>query len=334
MTINLKGAYTRLRDNSKSAMMAAIEVYNKPSFDYRDECCVILLVNAWELILKSLLSKQKKRIYYPKKRNEDYRTFSLRDSLRKAESLFPTEIEYVGVKANLEHLADFRDKAIHFYNVEGFAAIVYNLAQACIKNYSDLLRYSFGVDLADEINIVLLPLSIGRMPLDPIQFIDEYRVAGKYSSEVSKFLQSIGSTMNFLESQNIDTTSVLVSFSIRFESVKKTKDAAAVVAVDNRAPGKMAHRRFDPNDFIREKDILSKLPSTIDGVKVNQHTFRGFVYKNDVRNKPHLYWRHDDSGLTTYSPELIATIRNTPGSELKLCREEYSDHLRRKARSR
>lgn len=30
-------------------MPAAIEIYNKPQIAYRDECFVILILNAWEL---------------------------------------------------------------------------------------------------------------------------------------------------------------------------------------------------------------------------------------------------------------------------------------------
>jgi hypothetical protein len=47
--VNYRGSYRRLLANSKSAMVGAIEIYNKPRFDYRDEVFVLLLVNAWEM---------------------------------------------------------------------------------------------------------------------------------------------------------------------------------------------------------------------------------------------------------------------------------------------
>ena len=40
-------SYRRLLGNSKAALTAAIEICNKPNMDYREECFVILLVNAW-----------------------------------------------------------------------------------------------------------------------------------------------------------------------------------------------------------------------------------------------------------------------------------------------
>jgi len=54
-------------------MLAAVEIYNKPRIEYREESSVILLLNAWELILKALLSKNGMSIFYKKKRKEHIR---------------------------------------------------------------------------------------------------------------------------------------------------------------------------------------------------------------------------------------------------------------------
>ena len=326
--VNLFGARTRLRDNSKSAMLAAIEIYNKPQFKYRDECFVILLINAWELILKALLSKNRRRIYYPKQRNEDYRTFSITHSLQKAERFFPPELEFTGVKKNLELLLQYRDNSIHFYNTVGFGSLIYFLVQASIKNYSDLLSYSFNVDLTDEINIVLLPLGIGKMPIDPIQFIQDVDSnVNKYSEQVSKYIRSVNVARTELEEKDIDITRLMVTLSIRFESVKKSTESDIVVGVDNSKNNVVAIKRFDPNSMLRRKDILEKLPAEIDGVQVNSYTFQAYVWKNKIREKEHLYWKDKSSGLTKYSPELIAMIKGSSGKELKQTRQDYSNHL-------
>ena len=42
-------------DKSLGAMLAAIEIYNKPVFSYREESFAILATNAWELLLKARL---------------------------------------------------------------------------------------------------------------------------------------------------------------------------------------------------------------------------------------------------------------------------------------
>lgn len=55
----------RLVDNSLAAMLAAVEVYNKPQMTYRDEVTVMLIVNAWELALKATLRQKNRSIFYP-----------------------------------------------------------------------------------------------------------------------------------------------------------------------------------------------------------------------------------------------------------------------------
>ena len=64
--MNIFGSYLKLLSNSKQSMIASIELYNKPQFPYREEVFVILLVNAWELLLLAILSHKKKRIFQKK----------------------------------------------------------------------------------------------------------------------------------------------------------------------------------------------------------------------------------------------------------------------------
>lgn len=48
---------TKFVEKAESAMVAAIEVYNKPAFRYREETFALLAINAWELLLKARLLK-------------------------------------------------------------------------------------------------------------------------------------------------------------------------------------------------------------------------------------------------------------------------------------
>lgn len=41
--------------NAEEALISAIEIYNKPSFNYKFQSCIILLVNAWELLMKAII---------------------------------------------------------------------------------------------------------------------------------------------------------------------------------------------------------------------------------------------------------------------------------------
>src|SRR5437868_12135410 len=44
--------------NARSAMFAAVEIHNKPVFQYRYEVCTLLAINAWELALKAYIAKE------------------------------------------------------------------------------------------------------------------------------------------------------------------------------------------------------------------------------------------------------------------------------------
>jgi len=49
----MKAKSQELFEKSLAAMVASIEVYNKPDFEYREETFAILAVNGWELLLKA-----------------------------------------------------------------------------------------------------------------------------------------------------------------------------------------------------------------------------------------------------------------------------------------
>lgn len=66
MSINLRGSYRALLGNAIEALSAAVEIYNKPKISYREECSIILLINAWELLLKALLSKKSNAFTIPR----------------------------------------------------------------------------------------------------------------------------------------------------------------------------------------------------------------------------------------------------------------------------
>jgi hypothetical protein len=206
--MNLKGSYKALRNNSKAAMLAAIEVYNKPQMAYRDECFSILLVNAWELLLKAVLAKNKARIFYPKQRGQPYRTLSIEDALAESRQFFPPEISHEPVSRNIQMLITFRNNAIHFYNQREFRIIIYGLAQTSIVNYKDLLLSIFNVDIAHEMTLNLLPFSFGAMP-DPIEFLQKSNVKSYKSKAVAQYLREISQATKELESQHFDTSRFL-----------------------------------------------------------------------------------------------------------------------------
>jgi hypothetical protein len=328
--MNLSGSYKALRNNSKAAILAAIEIYNKPQIEYRDECFTILLINAWELLLKAILSKNKRHIYYAKKRNEPYRTLSIQDALLQSKSYFPTRISYEPVVQNINMLVTYRNNAIHFYNQQGFSTIIYGLAQTSIINFKDLMHSAFNVDIANEMTISLLPLSFGARP-NPIEFLQQAKADPPKSKAVAQFLKEISQVTRDLETQRLDTTRFLTVFTVTLQSVKKVSSADVVVAVkgeQDSATPLIIERSVDPNipHPLRQKDVIEKVGSELAGLKFTSHVFQAIVWKYDIKNKPHLRWRSNIGNLTRYSAEMPSFLIRLTKNEIELALRDYKEH--------
>ena len=316
--MNVFGSYRALRDNSVSALMAAIEVYNKPRMAYRNECFVILLVNAWELVLKAILSKNRKRIYYPKERNEPLRSLTIFDALKSSQVYFPAAIPFRPVADNLDLLINYRNSAIHFYNQKGFGILIYGLAQTSIVNFRDLVNAVFDVDVADEMNLSLLPLSFTSSP-DPIQFLKKEK--GDRSAVVADFLSVISARTKELEAANLDTGRFLTVFSISLQSTKKVASADITAAIGDHASPEavVVSRPVDPNKshpYLRN-EVVDKIGTPLNGVNFTSATFEAIARVEKIKENARYYWKPDKGGTSHYSPEVITYIKALSGDRIK-----------------
>lgn len=328
--MNLTGSYRALVNNAKAAMLAAIEIYNKPQIEYRDECFVILLVNAWELLLKSILSKNNVRIYYPKKRNEPYRTLTIQDSLNAAKAYFPVGVSYEPVSQNINMLVTYRNNAIHFYNQKGFSVIIFGLAQTSIINFRDIVLEIFNIDVSNEMTMSLLPLSFGSQP-DPIEFLSNAESNRPKSKAVAQFLREIATATSELEKGRFDTSRFLTVFSISLQSIKKvaSADITASIGGPDDSDTLIIEKRVDPNVShpLRRKDILNSMPSMLGGIRFTSYTFEAIIWKLQIKEKAHLCWRADVGGMTRYSNEVPSLLQRVPQDVIGNALEEYRMHL-------
>lgn len=53
----MKSNVDSILEKSIACAVSAIEIYNKPDFKYREETFAILMINAWELVLKAKMIK-------------------------------------------------------------------------------------------------------------------------------------------------------------------------------------------------------------------------------------------------------------------------------------
>lgn len=104
--------------HAKSALLAAVEIYNKPVFPHREQTCAILLVSAWELLIQARIIQESGRLeaiyqkdgrrYRRDRETSEPITITLRQALGKLSSI-PSE-----VKSNIRGLIMIRNKAVHY----------------------------------------------------------------------------------------------------------------------------------------------------------------------------------------------------------------------------
>jgi EC042_2821-lke REase/Protein of unknown function (DUF3644) len=332
-----RSSYRKLLANGKAALLAAIEIYNKPRIEYRDECFVILLLNAWELTIKAVLSKSGQTIYYPKVRGQPYRTYSLTDSLRKAETFIPTALGVQALRMNLELLSTYRDNAVHFYNAQNFGAVIYALAQTSIVNLKDVLKLFFDVELSDEITWQLLPLGL-TPPIDPIDYISGKVAPAKQSKAVKQFLARIVDSTHVLETQKQDTGRLLTVFQVKLESTKKIANADVVVGVEKPGVGDkgplVVTKTMDPNDThpLRTKTVVEAI-GTLHGIPFTTGTFQAIAWKHGMKANRVFCWKSTEGNLVKYSHEAVIFIKRLTQGDVELAKKEYREQNRQKRAS-
>lgn len=315
-------------------MVSAIEIYNKPRIAYRNEVFTILLVNAWELALKAVLSKAGRRIYYPKKPNEPYRSYSLRDAFHKASAtpVWPSSLDKAGVGANLELLVEYRDAAVHLYNAKGFDVVVYGLAQTCILNFNDLLREVFGTDLSDEVTWKLLPLGI-EPPISAIDYLGGPRPEGSPGA-VDAFIQRLSEEAESVEKEGGDTGRVFTAFDVALQSVKKIESADVVVGVSGEDPANyIVQRPLDPNKShpLSATEAVERIADKR-GSRFSMHDFIVAVWHYNLRGDSRYWWQNNKGNVTQWSHDVVNVISRLPEEELTAARQAYRENQRTRAR--
>lgn len=153
--------YESLLANSLDATLASIEIYNKPNFPHREQVFSILMINAWELLLKarilSLNGDSLTSIYVPQSdgsfktnRAGNYLTLEILGAVRQL-SLAPN------VANNIRSLVEIRDTAIHYFHDESITYLIYILGTASLRNYQRLIQEWFSRSL-NEYNFFIMPL--------------------------------------------------------------------------------------------------------------------------------------------------------------------------------
>jgi len=219
----IKEIINALIQNSKSSQLACIEIHNKPIFPFRYEVCVILNISAWELLFKAFILR-----YHPEIKviNADGTTKPFDECLSYVNSELGKD--FIVTRENIHKLYEYRCNAIHFYT-DNVDILIYSLLSKNVISYKDFLLKHFGIDIASETNLILLPIGF-KAPLSPIDFLSNDSQIKKSSKAVQKFVKSIIKSTEIIEKEGLED-SIFYSFSMSLINEGRTKNADVVAAI-------------------------------------------------------------------------------------------------------
>jgi len=226
--------YSLLVDKAIIASLSAIEIYNKPDFKFREETFSILMVNAWELLLKAKIlqdnNDNKDSIYFKEKgtivktESGNPKTISISKALKKLES--SNEIkENVGV--NIRLLLEIRNNSVHFiHNDTALAEKIQGIGTASLKNFMRLATNWFSFDF-QKFNFYILPLFFHN----PTE-VESFSVDNNPQDQLRKYLEKIENKHENNEDPNFSISQRLEVKVVKTDSgeaipVKMTNDPDA-----------------------------------------------------------------------------------------------------------
>lgn len=214
--------------NSKAAMIASIEIHNKPMFPYRYEVCTLLIINAWELLLKAYIYRFLKGVKLFRK---DGTTKPFEECVSCVAGNSGKDFQVI--KESLGRLYDYRNSVAHFY-LEDLNLILYSLLKANVVLYSDFIKRHFQVDLSQETNLILLPIGFSK-PYSPVDFLFNDSSLASASEEVRRFIKGIVESSQRLKSAGIED-SILVEFRMNLTNENRIKNADIIAGINNAQP--------------------------------------------------------------------------------------------------
>jgi len=269
-----------LANKSVQAAIAAIEVYNKPNFLYREEAFALLMSNAWELLLKAkwLLDRHEEieslhvliddgRGGLTPKTNRSGNPLSVGAAFLAAKI---RENKNSGLDQacldNFLALLEIRDNAAHFLNKDLYLGRrILEIGTASLRNYLCLATEWFQLDLS-EYNFFLMPISFyhGFETAEPA-------TRAHYPEQVQRLL----AYLDRLEEQPVDEAARL-HVSLRLETkLTRGKDAASVAFRWTDDPSA-------PAITVREEDILRNYPMTYRNLReLLKRRYEAFLENNE-----------------------------------------------------
>lgn len=312
---------------SKDAFLLSLELYNKPTINYRAESFSLLFSNAWELLLKAHLydeSKGKKLSIFRKKRiNKKRESISLDESLKRA-----FENGNDPVRRNIEYISEIRNEAAHLVILE-LDPYFSRAFQAGVTNYVKHLNDWFGLDINADLNPGLVSLISDKDRVPDISILKK-----KYNKEDFNSIREWINKFNDLEKLGHNAT-LSIKHNIAIMRDPKKADYVISSGIKGKASAIVFEKSKNPDishPYNRKKAINEIKRRISSHSSLSEYDFESYVYvKGHKKSNNDYYYKGKYSGAAQYSKKLVdefvEAISKNP-KNLERWRSQYGQRRR------
>ncbi|MEL6441600.1 MAG: DUF3644 domain-containing protein [Cyanobacteria bacterium J06621_8] len=317
----------KLKQRSLDAFILAVENYNRPPLNNRVEAFAIFMINAWELLLKSVIAKEKgySSLFY----NNGKQSLGLRDILKKVCNETNLLSNNNPVTKNIEILADIRDQSIHLL-LNDLQPSLSRIFQATVLNYIELYKEIVGKSPLITQGLGLLSLVTEEESLE--YPVIAYNYGKETAEQIKIFLEKFAKTEAELDSSEF-------AIPIEYKLVLTKKESDSDIKITSGNSGKDAiiinkPRNPDETHPYRQKDVIKQINQKIKLNKpFNRHDFKVLTYKHKIKGNGKFHHYSKLSNTHSYSSSLVEKfvelIQSNPQS-IQEAKESYKNRKKQK----
>jgi len=315
-----------LLKKSQGAFLLSLEVFNKPTIEYRTESFSILFTNAWELLLKAHLFQtsegRKLSIFRRKKKNQKRESLSIDECLKK---IFSNNMD--PVRKNIEYISEIRNEAAHLIIIE-LDPYFSRVFQSGVLNYLEYIEKWFDITLSEKLKPGFISLVSDRGVLKDVAVLKK-----GFNKED---LQSISLWIEkFKELEKLGAKATIpITYSVAI--VENPKEADIVLPKGEKGMWAVIlekYRDIDQTHPYRRKDAIVRIRKRLkSGIQFNEYDFEAYCFVNGIKklNKNDYYWKpkyYPGQYSKKLIDEIVTFLNSKPRLREKL-RKQYSEHLK------
>lgn len=316
---------------SESAFLLALELFNKPTIEYRTESFSILFSNAFELLLKAYLFEKsggkKNSIFYKKKRGKKGNSFTIDDCLKKVFTNYQDQI-----RNNIEYISEIRNESVHLI-VPELNPYFSRVFQRGVLNYIECLDKWFDTNIIKEFTPGFIGLISSEESLRNISILK-----GKINKEDFKSIKYWIDKFEKLEKIGGRAT-IPINYTIALVRNPKKADIVLSSGKFSRKMGAIIlekYRDIDTTHPFRRKEVIEEVNKKLKGIKISSHNFEAYCFVNGIKNnnRNDYFWKpkYGNSQFSNKIIDEIITFFNSNPKNKERINKQYLDHLRKRRR--